>query len=90
VPTLAEAGYPNLEAMQWVGLLAPAGTPKPIIERLNAEVNRMLHEPDLVAKLATQGMEPAGGPPEAFQRTIEEEIERWTEVARTAGITAQE
>jgi tripartite-type tricarboxylate transporter receptor subunit TctC len=88
VPTLTESGFPGLEAIQWVGLLAPAATPKHIVERLNGEVNRALRDPDLTAKLAAQGITPAGGTPDEFQRVISSEIRQWTEVARAANIKA--
>jgi tripartite-type tricarboxylate transporter receptor subunit TctC len=87
--TAAESGAPGLEAIQWVGLLAAAGTPKPIVERLNTEVNRALRDPDLIAKLALQGISPAGGTPEDFQKVISSEIRQWTEVARAANIKAE-
>jgi tripartite-type tricarboxylate transporter receptor subunit TctC len=89
LPTVAESGVPGLEAIQWVGLLTAARTPRPIVERLNAEVNRALRDPDLVAKLATQGISPAGGTPEDFQQVISTEIKQWTEVARAADIKAE-
>jgi tripartite-type tricarboxylate transporter receptor subunit TctC len=89
LPTVAEAGYPDFEAIQWVGLLTTAGTPKEIVERLNAEVNRALHDPDMIAKLALQGVSPAGGTPADFQKIIASEIRRWTEVARSANIKAE-
>jgi len=89
LPTVAEAGYPDVEAIQWVGLLTTAGTPKEIVERLNAEVNRALRDPDMVAKLALQGVSPAGGTPAEFQKVIAGEIHRWTEVARSANIKAE-
>jgi tripartite-type tricarboxylate transporter receptor subunit TctC len=89
LPTVAESGIPGFEAIQWVGLLAAAGTPRPIVDRLNAEVDRALHDPDLVAKLAQQGINPAGGTPEDFQKVISAEIKQWTEVARAAAIKAE-
>jgi tripartite-type tricarboxylate transporter receptor subunit TctC len=89
LPTVAESGAPRLEAIQWVGLLAAAGTPKPIVDRLNAEVNRALRDRDLIAKLAVQGIHPAGGTPEDFQKVISAEIRQWTEVARAANIKAE-
>jgi tripartite-type tricarboxylate transporter receptor subunit TctC len=89
LPTVAESGFPGFTAIQWVGLLTTAGTPTPIVERLNAEVNRALRDPGLAAKLAAQGITPAGGSPESFQATIANEIRKWTEVARAAGITAE-
>lgn len=86
LPTVAESGYPGFEAIQWVGMLTAAGTPKPIIDRINAEVNRALREPDLITKLAAQGVSPAGGTPEAFQKLIATEIRNWTAAARAANI----
>jgi tripartite-type tricarboxylate transporter receptor subunit TctC len=77
------------EAIQWIGLLTTAGTPKEIIERINAEVNRALREPDLIAKFAQQGIAPAGGTPAEFQRTIATDIRNWTETARAANIKAE-
>jgi tripartite-type tricarboxylate transporter receptor subunit TctC len=89
LPTVAEAGYPDVEAIQWVGLLTTAGTPKDIVERLNAEVNRALRDPDMIAKLALQGVSPAGGAPAEFQKVIAGEIRRWTDIARSANIKAE-
>jgi tripartite-type tricarboxylate transporter receptor subunit TctC len=89
LPTVAEQGFPGFEAIQWIGLLTTAGTPKEIIERINAEVNRALHEPDLISKFAQQGIAPAGGTPADFQRTIAADIRNWTETARAANIRAE-
>jgi tripartite-type tricarboxylate transporter receptor subunit TctC len=89
LPTVAESGFPGFEAMQWVGLLAPAGTSREIIDRVNAEVNRALRDPEVIAKLAQQGMAPAGGTPDEFDRLIAAEVKQWTEVARAADIKAE-
>jgi tripartite-type tricarboxylate transporter receptor subunit TctC len=89
VATVAESGFPGFEAIQWVGLLAPAGTPREIVNHLNFEINRALKEPDLIAKFAQQGMAPAGGTPAEFQKTIETEVKQWTEIAHRANIKAQ-
>jgi tripartite-type tricarboxylate transporter receptor subunit TctC len=86
VPTVAEQGFPQFEATQWVGLLTAAGTPPEIILRLNGEVNKALQEPDLIAKLAQQGMSPGRGTPAAFGARIAKEIADWQTVARAAGI----
>jgi tripartite-type tricarboxylate transporter receptor subunit TctC len=86
LPTVAESGFPGFEAIQWVGLLTTGGTPKPIVEKLNAEVNRALRDPELLPKLAAQGVSPAGGSVDEFQSLIAREIRNWTEVARTANI----
>ena len=89
VPTIAESGYPGFEAIQWVGLLTTAGTPREIVDRLNAEVNRAIRDPDMVAKLALQGISPAGGTPEEFQKLIATEIHNWTGIAKAANIKAE-
>ncbi len=86
VPTLAEAGFPDFEAIQWIGLLTAAGTPEAIVSRLNAEVNRALEDPDLIDKLAQQGMSPAGGTASEFRTLIGREIKNWRDVARAANI----
>ena len=77
---------PDLKAIQWVGMLTTAGTPKPVVDRLNEELNRIIHLPDVVAVLDKQGVSPTGGTPEEFQELISREIEQWSEVAREANI----
>ena len=89
LPTVAEQGFPGFEAIQWIGLLTTAGTPSEIIDRLNAEVNRALRDPELIAKFAQQGISPAGGSPADFQRTIAADLKNWTETARAANIKAE-
>jgi tripartite-type tricarboxylate transporter receptor subunit TctC len=86
VSTTAEQGFKNLEAIQWVGVLTTAGTPKPVIARLNAEINKIIHQPDVVAVLAKQGVSPTGGTPEEFQALIAREIKQWRDVVREAGV----
>jgi tripartite-type tricarboxylate transporter receptor subunit TctC len=86
VPTVAESGFPGFEAIQWVGLLTTAGTPKPIVERLNAAVNDALKEPELIAKLAQEGMLPGGGSAADFGGLISTEIKNWKEIGRAADI----
>ena len=89
LPTVAEQGFPGFEAIQWIGLLTTAGTPRDVVERINAEVNRALRDPDLVGKLAVQGLAAAGGTSAEFQRTISNDIKTWTEIARAANIKAE-
>ncbi|HET7257971.1 MAG TPA: tripartite tricarboxylate transporter substrate binding protein [Xanthobacteraceae bacterium] len=89
LPTVAEQGFPGFEAIQWIGLLTTAGTPSEIIDRLNAEVNRALRDPELIAKFAQQGISPAGGSPADFQRTIAADLKNWTDTARAANIKAE-
>jgi len=87
LPTLAESGFPGFEGVQWLGLLAPAGTPPHLIQKLNAEVNRALEDPELIEKLKLQGASPAGGSPEEFRDLISSEIKTWREVATQTGFT---
>jgi len=89
LPTVAEQGFPGFEAIQWIGLLTTAGTPREVIERINVEVNRALRDPDLIARFAQQGISPAGGTPADFQRTIATDLTNWTEIARAANIKAE-
>src|SRR5262249_61328019 len=86
VPMTAEQGFPYLRAIQWVGVLTTAGTPKPVIDRLNAELNRIVHLPDVIAALEKQGVSPTGSTPEEFQKLITTEIAQWTEIVREANI----
>ena len=90
VPTMVEAGFPDIEAVTWVGMFAPAGTPRPIVERLNTEINRIIKEPDIRAKLTQQGIAPVGGTPEEFGAYISAEIKRWTAVARANDIKMEQ
>ncbi len=89
LPTVAEQGFPGFEAIQWIGLLTTAGTPRPIVERINAAVSRALRDPELVARLAQQGLTPGGGTSADFARTISTDIRNWTETARAADIKAE-
>jgi tripartite-type tricarboxylate transporter receptor subunit TctC len=89
LPTAAEAGFPGFEAVQWLGLLAPAKTPKDIVAKINAEVNKALRDPDLISKLAQQGTVAAGGSPDDFRTLISTEIKNWKETAQRAGMKAE-
>jgi tripartite-type tricarboxylate transporter receptor subunit TctC len=86
VPTTAELGMPDLKAIQWVGVFTTAGTPKPIVDRLNAELNRIIRLPDVVAALEKQGVTPTGSTSEEFRDLISTEIAQWGEVVREANI----
>ena len=86
VPTVAEAGLANYEVTTWYGILAPAGTPKPIVERLNAELVKIMHAPDMQEKLAATGTEPRTSTPEEFAEYIKQETAKWREVVREAGL----
>jgi tripartite-type tricarboxylate transporter receptor subunit TctC len=89
VPPIAEVGVPGYEATQWYGLVAPAGTPAEIIGRLNAEAMRALETREMRDKLASDGAEPIGTTPAEFAAHIKAELEKWSQVARAAGIEPQ-
>jgi tripartite-type tricarboxylate transporter receptor subunit TctC len=89
IPTVAESGYPGFEAIQWVGILTTGGTPKPIVERLNAEVNKALKDPKTAALFAKLGVAVAGGTSDAFHKQIVNEYRNWVEVAKAANIKAE-
>ena len=86
VPTMAEAGVPGYETSTWGGLLAPAGTPRPIVARLNAEINRILALPDVRQRMQDAGVEPVGGTPQQFADFMALETVKWAKVAKDAGI----
>ncbi len=85
VPTINESGYKGFDAVTWFGLLAPAGTPKDVIARLNAEFNKALQQADLRKKLGDEGADAAGGTPEQFAALIKDEIPRWGKVVKDSG-----
>ena len=85
LPTIDESGLPNFEAEQRYGLLAPAGTPAPIIARLNAALRDALASPDVQARIAADGAEPAPSTPEEYARDIDTEETKWSKVVRDAG-----
>ena len=88
VPTLAEQGFPGLEVQTWYAMFAPAGTPEAIVNRVNADVNDFLKEADVDKLLAKQGLDAAGGPPDALGARVKRELERWTRVVKAAHIKA--
>jgi tripartite-type tricarboxylate transporter receptor subunit TctC len=85
VPTIAESGYPGFEASSWFGLLAPAGTPDAVIQKLNAEGNRWLATPEARDKLQSQGAIAAGGTPADFAHHIALETAKWAKVVKESG-----
>jgi tripartite-type tricarboxylate transporter receptor subunit TctC len=85
LPSIAET-LPGYGASGWYGLLAPAGTPREIIARLNAEAVRALRAPDVAEKLSSQGAEPAPGTPEEFTAFIRSEIDKWARVVKAANM----
>jgi len=85
VPTLAEAGVPGYEAVIWLGLMAPKNTPAPIVQRLNAEVTRIVSAPDVQAEWAKQGAVPMMMTPAAFERYLADDIVKWERIVRISG-----
>lgn len=89
VPTLAEAALPGFEATQWFGLLAPAGTPRPIVDRLYQETLRAIRTMEFKERFAVEGLEPVGSKPEEFAAFIDSELDKWAKVIKSAGIKPQ-
>ena len=88
LPTIAESGVPGFALDQWYGLLAPAGTPKEIVTRLNAEIVKMTLDPAAKERLMTMGLDPIGSTPEAFAAYLQTETVKWGKLVRDAGIRA--
>jgi tripartite-type tricarboxylate transporter receptor subunit TctC len=86
VPTFAELGHPKVAVSLWYGLLAPAGTPRSAINKLNSEVTKILQSPDVRERLQAQGAEPTPGTPEAFASFMQEEMAKWAPVVKQAGL----
>jgi tripartite-type tricarboxylate transporter receptor subunit TctC len=89
VPTLAEEGVAGFDVDLWYGLLAPAGTPKEIVQRYNAAVNEILSTPRVREALAQQGLIAIGGPPERLGDLVRKDLDRWARVVKDAGISAE-
>jgi tripartite-type tricarboxylate transporter receptor subunit TctC len=86
LPTIAEAGFPDFDALAWNGVLVPARTPKAVIARLNLEINAILKEPDVMAKMHASGFDLIGGTPDDFGHLIAHETATWSPVIRKLGI----
>lgn len=85
VPTFAEAGYPGIEDYTWIGIFLPAGTPAPIVQKLNEAVNRAIRSPDVRERLEAQAFDPVGGSPQQFAEYVKAEIVKWGKVVRATG-----
>jgi tripartite-type tricarboxylate transporter receptor subunit TctC len=85
VPTIHESGYKDFEAITWFGFVAPAGTPKEMIAKLNTEFNKALAAPDLRKKLSDQGADPMGGSVEQFGNLIRDDVARWGKIVKSSG-----
>jgi tripartite-type tricarboxylate transporter receptor subunit TctC len=89
VPTIAEMGLPGYEGILWIGMVAPAGVPKPVLDKLAAAVQRAVRSPALAERLKRDGVEPVGGTPQAFGELIAREIKEWRTLAQAARISIE-
>ncbi len=89
VPTLAESGMPGFEVGAWQGIMVPAATPKPVVDRLNAEIVKALQSPDVRARLAAQGAEPLGSTPNEYAAYVRKELARWAGLVKATGVTIE-
>ena len=86
IPTIAEAGVPGYESTIWLGVMAPAKTPKDVIDTLNAEIRKIMARPDIKAAWAKQGANPMIMSPAEFDKHLRADIEKWAKVVQTAGL----
>ena len=89
IPTVAEAGVPGYEVTTFYGVSAPAKTPRPIIDRLHAEIVKVLNAPDIRERLQGLGADPVGNTPEQYTAFMQNEIAKWTKVIQAAGIKGE-
>src|SRR4051812_13409910 len=89
LPTVAEAGVPGYDAATWTGVVAPAGVPRPIVDKLNAAINKAIKSQAFITKFATMGDEPGGGTPEEFAALIKADSAKWGDLIERAGITLE-
>jgi tripartite-type tricarboxylate transporter receptor subunit TctC len=88
LPTVAEAGVPGYEVIGWYGVLAPAGTPKPIVAKINSELDKILQLPAIKARFKELGVDTDGGSPEQFAEFIKKEVTKWAKVVKDSGAKA--
>jgi len=89
VPTIAEAGVPGYESTIWLGIMAPKGTPKAVVDKLNAEINKAINRPDILAAWDKQGAVPMVMTPAQFDAFLHKDIEKWAKVVKEAGLAQQ-
>lgn len=87
-PTVMEAGF-KYQVNNWHGVIAPKGTPKAVIDKLNSEINKAIKDPDFAKRIAQDGLEPAGGTPEVFGELLKREVTEWGEVVKAANVKAE-
>ena len=87
VPTMREAGFPEAESAAWMAVMAPAGTPAEVIQRLNREINAVLQQPEMRERMSAAAMEPVGGTVDELAAFMRDELRRWTPIIRRSGVT---
>jgi tripartite-type tricarboxylate transporter receptor subunit TctC len=88
LPTMIEAGFPGFEAGNWIGVVVPSGTPRPLVDKLSADMLRAVRSPDVKEKFAMQGIDALGTSPEEFRRLLRIDVEKWGKVVRETGAKA--
>jgi tripartite-type tricarboxylate transporter receptor subunit TctC len=89
VPTVAEAGYPQIEDYTWIAYFLPAATPAAIVGKVNAEVNVAMKQPDVVERLSRAEFEPVGGSPAETARYVASEVRKWAKVVKDVGVSIE-
>ncbi|MGH8638191.1 MAG: tripartite tricarboxylate transporter substrate-binding protein, partial [Burkholderiales bacterium] len=89
VPTIAEGGVPGYAASSWTGVLAPAGTPPAIVNRIHATISESVRSPKMRAAMQASGLDPVVNTPQQFAQSLREEIGKWAKVAKAAGLAVQ-
>jgi tripartite-type tricarboxylate transporter receptor subunit TctC len=89
VPTVSEAGVPGYEAVIWLGVMAPAGTPRPVLERLSAEIVKLVNAPEVKENWAKQGAAPIGMSPGEFEKFLREDIQKWAKLVKATGMKVE-
>ena len=89
VPTIAEAGVPDYDTTIWLGIMAPVGTPREIVDKLNAEINKVINRPDVKEAWDKQGAVPLVMSPAEFEAYLRKDIEKWAQVVKSANIKAE-
>jgi tripartite-type tricarboxylate transporter receptor subunit TctC len=90
IPTLDESGLPGFSITAWIGVVAPKGTPKDIVQKLNLEIGRALKDPEFARQISTIGIDPLGSTPDEFADFLRKEIPRWKQIVQDAGVKVQE
>ena len=89
VPTVSEAGVKGYEATIWLGLMAPAGTPRPVLDRLSAEVNKIVSAPEVKEAWAKQGAQPMGMTVEQFDKFLRADVQKWSKLVKETGMKVE-